>query len=373
MKIVRHVVLYDQRPHTCEVCEVTNSPLPYSRSPLLPDRHPTRDLFVCDIVDAVPKGDMTSMEHPVFSLATKPDMRPRRYERGENFIAINPSRYGLATVHDRDVLIYCISQCMAALNEGRHVQRKMRFKAYDMLVATNRQTSGRGYELLRDALRRLQGTQIETNLRQGGKEYFKVFGLIDSAEIVKETRDGRMVDVEITLSDWVFDAIENNHILTLNRQYFFLRKPLERRLYEIARKHCGAQSAWKIRLNILRSKCGSGSTLKEFRRLIGKIIEDDREYNHMPDYTFELDGDMVHVWPKKEARQSSLPLSLSPLQLDYDTHEYARRLAPGWDMYHLENEWREWVMAKRITVKDPNKHFLAFCKKRGPYQHTFSK
>ena len=33
-----------------------------------------------------------------------------RYERGENFIEINPSRYGLATVHNRDVLIYCISQ-----------------------------------------------------------------------------------------------------------------------------------------------------------------------------------------------------------------------------------------------------------------------
>ena len=145
------------------------------RSPLLPDRHPQQDLFVCDIVDAVPKGDMSSMEHPIFSLSTKPDMRPRRYERSDNWIEISPSRYGIATVHDRDVLIYCISQCMAALNEGRKVHRSMRFKAYDLLVATNRQTSGRGYELLKDALRRLQGTQIETNLRQGRKGIFQGF------------------------------------------------------------------------------------------------------------------------------------------------------------------------------------------------------
>lgn len=191
-----------------------------ARSPLLPDRHPQKDLFVCDIVDAVPKGDMASMEHPVFTLSTKPDMKPRRYQNGDNSIEVSPSRYGLATVHDRDVLIYCISQCMAALNEGRKVNRSMRFKAHDLLVATNRQTSGQGYQLLKDALRRLQGTQIETNIRQGGKEYFKVFGLIESAEIVRETRDGRMQDVEITLSDWVFDAIENNHVLTLNKQYF---------------------------------------------------------------------------------------------------------------------------------------------------------
>ena len=40
------------------------------RSPLLPARHPTGDLFVCDIFDAAPKGDMASMEHPIFSLGS---------------------------------------------------------------------------------------------------------------------------------------------------------------------------------------------------------------------------------------------------------------------------------------------------------------
>jgi len=349
------------------VCEVTKEALP-ARSPLLPDRHPQRDLFVCDIVDAAPKGDMASMENPVFTLSTKPDMNPREYKRGENFINISPSSRGLATVHDRDVLIYCISQCMAAFNEGRQVQRRIRFKAYDLLVATNRQTSGRGYELLKDALRRLQGTQIETNLRQGGKEYFKVFGLIDSAEIVKETRDGRMMEIEISLSDWVFDAIQNQNVLTLNRQYFFLRKPLERRLYEIARKHCGSQPTWKIGLALLRDKCGSTSTVKEFRRLIGKIISDDLQHDHMPDYIFNIDGGIVSVRPKKPTLQTALPLGLPSLRLAPDTHEEARRLAPGWDMYHLENEWRSWVIEKGISVKSPDNHFLSFCRKRGAYK-----
>ncbi len=338
-----------------------------ARSPLLPDRHPQRDLFVCDIVDAVPKGDMASMEHPVFTLSTKPDMAPRPYRRGDDFMLVSPSPKGLATVHDRDVLIYCISQCMAAFNEGRQVHRTMRFKAHDLLVATNRQTSGRGYELLKDALRRLQGTQIETNIKQGGKEYFKVFSLVDSAEIVRETRDGRMLDVEITLSDWVFDAIENNNVLTLNRQYFFLRKPLERRLYEIARKHCGAQAGWKVGLELLRDKCGSNSTVKEFRRLLGKIIDDDAQHDHMPDYLFQIEDDNVLVRPKRDIMQTALPLGISSLRLAADTHEDARRLAPGWDMHHLENEWRSWVLEKGISVKDPDKHFLSFCKKRGPH------
>lgn len=336
------------------------------RSPLLPDRHPQKDLFVCDIIDAVPKGDMASMEHPVFTLSTKPDMKPRRYQRGDNFIEVSPSRYGLATVHDRDVLIYCISQCMAALNEGRQVTRSMRFKAHDMLVATNRQTSGQGYQLLKDALRRLQGTQIETNIRQGGKEYYRVFGLIESAEIVRETREGRMLDVEITLSDWVFDAIENNHVLTLNKHYFFLRKPLERRLYELARKHCGSQKRWPCGLELLRDKCGSSSTVKEFRRLLSKIIEDDDAHDHMPDYGMTIEGDNVVFRPKAE--EAVVALSFQALRLaNSDTQDQARRIAPGWDIYVLENEWRSWVHDKAIEVKDPDKHFLAFCRKRGAY------
>lgn len=346
------------------VCEVTKD-----RSPLLPDRHPQKDLFVCDIVDAVPKGDMSSMEHPVFSLSTKPDTRPRRYERGDNWIQISPSPLGLATVHDRDILVYCISQCMAALNEGRKISKTLRFKAYDLLVATNRQTSGRGYELLKDALRRLQGTQIETNLRQGGKEYYKVFGLIDSAEVVRETRDGRMLDVEITISDWVFDAIENNHVLTLNRRYFFLRKPLERRLYELARKHCGQQKGWRIGLKTLRDKCGSGSTLKEFRRLVVKVMEDDEQHGHMPDYNFTFEGDTVVVHPKDDTPQETRPLPLPKdnIRLRPTTYEKAKEHAPGWDIYAIEQEWRDWMVE---PPQNADAAFLGFCKKwyekRGP-------
>ena len=89
------------------------------RSPLLPVRH-QRDFFVCDIFDAAVKGDAASMEHPIFSLSKKPDLKVRRYENGDKWAEIRPSIKGLATVFDRDVLIYCISQLVAALKKGAH-------------------------------------------------------------------------------------------------------------------------------------------------------------------------------------------------------------------------------------------------------------
>jgi plasmid replication initiation protein len=317
------------------------------------------DFFVCDILDAAPKGDMASMEHPVFSIATKPDRTVRRYENGLIFVEITPSVKGLATVHDRDVLIFAISQLMAAQNEGRAVSRAVRFKAFDLLTATNRATDGRGYQQLRAAMERLRGTTITTNVTTGDVEMLDGFGLIDSFRIVRDHRDGRMQEIEVTLSDWVLNAITAREVLTLHRNYFRLRKPLERRLYEIARKHCGQGALWKIGLQKLKSKCGSFSTDKEFRRLLATIIAEDKAHAHMPDYSIEMEDDFVVF-----RARGSVPVRDDEAYegvLDFNAYEEARSVAPGWDVHYLEREWRRWCGQQEIEPKRPNKHFLSFC------------
>ncbi len=113
--------------------------------PLLPERHPNRELFICDFGDVMPKSDIASMEHPLFTLSTKPDTNIRHYEHNKNSVTIAPSAYGLATIHDKDILIYCISQLMEGINKGETPSRTVRIKAHDLLISTNRQTSGEGY------------------------------------------------------------------------------------------------------------------------------------------------------------------------------------------------------------------------------------
>src|SRR5216683_1262751 len=100
---------------------------------LLPDRHPTRDFFIADILDWALKDDRHSMEHPMFSLSKKPDLRIRHYEHNGNSITIAPGAYGLATIWDKDILIYLISQIVEGLNQGREdaKSRKVRFRVYD--------------------------------------------------------------------------------------------------------------------------------------------------------------------------------------------------------------------------------------------------
>lgn len=347
------------------VGEITNE----AKSPLLPDRFEQADLFVCDIFDAAPKGDMASMAHPIFSLSTKPDHRIRRYEdeTGKNFVEVKPSAEGLATIHDRDVLIYCISQLIAAINDGQTPSKTLRMKAYDFLKATNRVTDGRGYDALRSALIRLQGTQIETNIVTGETEQLDIFSIIDRARIVRQTRDGRMQEIEVQLSDWVFNAIRAKEVLTFHRGYFRLRKPIERRLYELARKHCGQKKEWRITLPVLQRKCGSSSTLREFRRLIQNIVDHDNEHAHIPDYGVRMDEDMVTFTNRGTMLEDQLSAgvpSFASVRLSPDALTEARSVAPGWDVYVLESEWRSWMADGGLDApKNPDKAFLGFCKK----------
>jgi len=337
------------------------SDTPKAEQLLLPERHQQHDLFLCDVADAVLKDDMASMEHPFFSLSKKPDRAVRRYEHGDKWIEIVPSVKGLATIYDKDILIYCISQMIAKMKDDQPPCRRVKIVSKELLVFINRTTGGKDYEALKEALERLDGTRIRTNVETGRIEQYKGFGLIDSFEIQRSQKTGRVVELEVVLSQWVFNAIQAREVLTLHRDYFRLRKPIERRVYEIARKHCGKQDRWKISLELLKKKTGSRMAIKGFRHAIKLLAEGD----HLPDYAVSLnDADAVEftnrgtMLPKAEEAED-FPV------FDPETYNDVRILAPGYDVYYLEREWREWwVDSGKPHLTDPDKAFIGFCKRR---------
>jgi plasmid replication initiation protein len=258
---------------------------------LAPDRYPNRDFFVADILDWALKGDRASMEHPFFSLSKTPDHKVRHYERSGNTITIKPGADGLATIWDKDILIFCVSQLVEAMNQGRPVNRTVRLKAYDVLVTTNRHTGGEHYKRLQKAFSRLAGTRIETNIATNGHRIRQGFGLIDNWQIVERAPGGEMVAVDVTLNQWLFNAILGREVLTLSRDYFRLDGGLERRLYELARKHCGNQPQWTINLSLLHLKSGSTAPLKKFRQHIKGVAASNR----LPDYGLSYQADVDRV------------------------------------------------------------------------------
>jgi plasmid replication initiation protein len=87
-----------------------------------------------------------------------------------------------------------------------------------------------------------------------------------------------------------------HEVLTLNREYFRLSRGLERRLYELARKHCGHQAKWVVGLELLHKKSGSNSPLKRFRLEVKNV----EKAESLPDYRlrYETNSDQVTFYTK---------------------------------------------------------------------------
>lgn len=274
---------------------------------LLPAHHPNRDFFLCDMFDYAMKDDGVSMEVPIFTLATKPDLSVWQWESQDKSrgITVTPSVLGRATQFDKDLLIYVVSQMTEAMNRKRldANSRTVRFRVFDYLVSTNKLTGGKEYQRLQDALERLRGTSIKTNIRTGGQHVKEGFGIVDSWKIIEQAPDDeRMVAVEVSLSKWLFNAVQAHEVLTINPDYFRLRKPIERRIYELARKHCGKKPSFLIGVALLQEKCGSKSSIFEFRRALREIIKTDT----LPDYRIVLDDKMDQVTVLKRSAPARL-------------------------------------------------------------------
>ncbi|MDM0053816.1 replication initiator protein A, partial [Variovorax sp. J22R115] len=57
---------------------------------------------------------------------------------GKKTVEVSAGPAGRATQHDKDIVIYCISQLMAAMNAGKAPSPMVRFTAYDLMLSTGR-------------------------------------------------------------------------------------------------------------------------------------------------------------------------------------------------------------------------------------------
>ena len=336
-------------------------------SPLLPERHPQKDFFIADIFDSLPfKDDMASMEHPLFTLSTKPDQRELNYASRGVSIQIQPSYLGLPTIFDKDVLLYCGSQLMERINLGDTLPpKKMRISLNDLLVVTNRKTNGEGYRLIKKSINRLTGSLIKTNIKTGDHKQEKMFHILEAAEFVESKRiKGRLVAMEITLSDWFYNSLIAKQVLTIDPEYFRLRKSIDRRLYEIARKHCGSQYQWSANLDTLHIKTGSRDVLAKFRAAV-KLLEKE---DHLPEYRVTYNRDLDNVTftnrslEDNKAKQEAFDLPKG--EIPPSLVEEVRVINAKLDVYSLWAEWQEWNQGNGNQLKDWRLAFLGFCRKR---------
>ena len=248
-----------------------------------------QDLFLPQIATLPLRDQRDTMERPFFSLHKRKRTKPIDYVSPDGKVSVhvtgNPE-YGIATIYDLDVLIYCASMLVEYKRRGvNDIPQTLAVVPYDMLKVLRRDTGGGEYQNLANALARLQSTTVRTNLHSVGRRE-TTFSWLDSFTQVIDAK-GRIRGMRITLAKWFYDSVlMDGGVLAIDPDYFDISGGLSRWLYRVARKHAGGNGAqgFTISMPTLYEKSGSESPYRRFKFEIQKLARE----NVLPGYGLEV-------------------------------------------------------------------------------------
>lgn len=357
------------------------------------------DIFLPYIADLPMRDQREMMERPFFSLAKSKRVKPIDYTSPDGKVRVHVSAnpdYGMATIWDADILIYCASVLADMTRRGiNDVPRKLHIMPYDLLRAIGRPTTGRAYELLGQALDRLVSTTIKTNIRADNRRE-ATFSWLDGWTQLVDEKTERSRGMTIELSNWFWEGVMmKGGVLSIDRAYFDITGGRERWLYRVARKHAGGagESGFAITMPVLFEKSGAEGQYRRFKFEMLKLAEK----NELPGYALAVeaarDGEamlrMTRVdgksgagnLPPSPATSESESPSPAPEQkvssrkpakkqenvfdasklirstiaglsdnatrgfMTDETIERLRSECPGWDLHALHAEFEGWVNA----------------------------
>lgn len=259
------------------------------------------DLFALDspLLKEV-RGERSLMAFPFFALSKGKWTKPLAYKTDKVSIEIVPTTKGVATIYDKEIVLYIASLMVAKLEAGEPVSQDFHFTAHDLFCVTGNNPSARSYTRLSQALERLQGTQIKTNIEAGGEGEEGFFSWLSEAKLYyskngEQPGGRRLKAVRVRLCDWLFRAILRDRQVLDYAPAFFQLGPVERRLYEIARSSCGS-GRYELTVDQLRLQLGYQNSLAHFRHALKAILKADA----IPDYRVMMCGD-------REDRSDTVP------------------------------------------------------------------
>jgi plasmid replication initiation protein len=344
------------------------------------------DLFLPYLADLSLRDQREVMERPFFSLAKSKRLKPIYYTSPDGktwvHVSANPD-YGMATIWDADILIYCASM----LNDMKQrrlndIPRTLKIMPYDLLRSIGRPISGRSYELLGQALDRLQSTTVKTNIRAEQRRE-ATFSWLDNWSQLIDEKTERSRGLSISLSSWFYEGVlMAGGVLSIDRAYFDMTGGRERWLYKVARKHAGGagEEGFAIALPTLFEKSGAEGQYRRFKFEMAAIVR----RNDLPGFDIKLTEAATSREPllhmvRRQVKAEPAALSLTPAKagqkpatvkapapkptepanyITEETLEHLRKTCRGWDFHALHADFRTWLSQQ--PGRQPERYQSAF-------------
>ena len=238
-------------------------------------------------------GERTVAAFPFFALKKARQLEPMNFSAEGVNIELSAGKHGIATIYDKEILLYVASIMIDLLDRGGTTSRTIRFTAHDLFRITGNNASKRSYAYLIDALRRLRNTVVETNIVTGGEETETNFSWLDQFKVGYANDvngEKRVKYIEVTVCDWFYRAVHRDRRLAAYDLGYFDLAPIERRLYELAMFNCQPGQTYRLELEEVAQRMGCGLTrIRATRSEIARIAEKDS----LPEYSLSLQSEKV--------------------------------------------------------------------------------
>lgn len=222
------------------------------------------------------------MAHPFagFSKDLEEITYQRQFSGGrEVMVHVSSGVFGMATIHDFDIVLYVISVIQEAMNRGEEPPRTVTFTPRQFLTWTGRSTGGRAYDNLYHALERLASTSVKTTVSEGGSRRENMEPWL--AWNIRLREDGETLrrndQITIRLNSWLWTSVaEHEFVLAIDQSYFNLRSSYDRFLYRVFRKSVGQDRFWGWKMRTLYKKAGTDVRFSHFAYKVRECSREDR-------------------------------------------------------------------------------------------------
>ena len=350
---------------------------------LNPEIYKEGDLFIPDLDAVILKSDRASAEYPLFTVDRTTVKTKIEFGNDHWSLAIYPTEVGLPTIYDKDVLLVLIGKMMELKNAQRNSHAPLdpyiTLNSYEINRQLQRSQGGRSYAKIVVSLDRLQHTSFHSKTVHNGTPIEGgVFHLIDNYDYVEKlNRDGKVIkgqtQFRIKLSDFIMDAINSDRppIITYPRHYLRLKKPFDKRLYEIANKAVGQNSKRNkevtFKLATLHERMYPKThKLTKFRYAISQRTAAGpfTILNYV--MKFDPDTDKVtfghaHASHEKPTPKPKFDAKKIP-PLTAETLNHAQRILNGRNVDAIHKAWLEDLTHKKEMPDDAQTAFLDYCR-----------
>lgn len=265
------------------------------------------DIFTVSAFEPPLRDNRDVMEFPFLSLQKK-RIEPIDFKSPSVSVEVHaPSKFGIATIWDWDLIIFAASHLNDAIEQGGKTSPIIRFAPHDALRQMQRSTGGKDYRELAQAIRRLRVTTVITNIRyDDGAGDERPFSWLASYRIPKrytqtimtpESPEGEPDPArpwEIELPPWLYNAVlRQREILAVHPDYFKLTGGIERWLYRLARKAVPDKADFpgiSFRMATLFGRSGLTGRIRQFRAKLEEISA----AQSLPEYDVIISRDGPH-------------------------------------------------------------------------------